>query len=106
VRVSACWPVRPALAEHPDKPIRIMAPYATGGNIDVTARIIADKLKDMLGVSVLVENKASASGMIGSDTVARSAPDGYKLLVSAAGTRRTTGEPRSSRSATSRRCQA
>ena len=67
----------------PDKPIRIMAPYAPGGNIDVTARIIADKLKDVLGVTVLVENKAGASGMIGSDVVARAAPDGYTLLLSA-----------------------
>lgn len=73
----------PASAEFPDKPIRIMAPYAPGGNIDVTSRIIADKLKDVLGVTVLVENKAGASGMIGSDVVARSAPDGYNLLVSA-----------------------
>lgn len=67
----------------PDKPVKIMAPYAPGGNIDVTARIVADKLKDVLGVTVLVENKAGASGMIGSDIVARSAPDGYNLLVSA-----------------------
>jgi tripartite-type tricarboxylate transporter receptor subunit TctC len=75
--------IGPASAEYPDRPIRIMAPYAPGGNIDVTARIIADKLKDVLGVTVLVENKAGASGMIGSDVVARSAPDGYNLLVSA-----------------------
>jgi len=73
----------PAAAEFPDKPIRIMAPYAPGGNIDVTARLIADKLKDVLGVTVLVENRPGASGMIGSDVVARSAPDGYNLLVSA-----------------------
>jgi tripartite-type tricarboxylate transporter receptor subunit TctC len=73
----------PAAAEYPDKPIRIMAPYAPGGNIDVTARIIADKLRDVLGVTVLVENRAGASGMIGSDVIARSAPDGYNLLVSA-----------------------
>jgi tripartite-type tricarboxylate transporter receptor subunit TctC len=73
----------PAAAEFPDKPIRIMAPYAPGGNIDVTARIIADKLKDVLGVTVLVENKAGASGMIGADIIARSPPDGYNLLVSA-----------------------
>jgi tripartite-type tricarboxylate transporter receptor subunit TctC len=69
--------------KYPDKPIRIMAPYAPGGNIDVTARIIADKLKDVLGVTVVVENKPGASGMIGSDIVARSAPDGYNLLVAA-----------------------
>ena len=75
--------IGPAMAEYPDKHIRIMAPYAPGGNIDVTARIVADKLKDVLGVSVLVENKAGASGMIGSDIVARAAPDGYTLLVAA-----------------------
>ena len=75
----------PALAEFPDKPIRIMAPFAPGGNIDVTARIVADRLKDVLGVTVLVENKAGASGMIGSDVVARAAPDGYTSLVSANG---------------------
>ena len=67
----------------PDKPIRIMAPYAPGGNIDVTARIVAEKLRDVLGTTVLVDNKAGASGMIGSDVIARSAPDGYNLLVSA-----------------------
>ena len=66
----------PAIAEFPDKPIRIMAPYAPGGNIDVTARIVADKLKDVLGVTVLVENKAGASGMIGADIIARSPPTG------------------------------
>jgi tripartite-type tricarboxylate transporter receptor subunit TctC len=83
----ALFATGPAVAQsadkNPDKPIRIMAPYAPGGNIDVTARIIAEKLKDVLGVTVLVENKAGASGMIGSDVVARAAPDGYNLLVSA-----------------------
>jgi tripartite-type tricarboxylate transporter receptor subunit TctC len=81
--LSALAVTGPAAAEFPDKPIRIMAPYAPGGNIDVTARIIADKLREVLGVTVLVENKAGASGMIGGDVVARSAPDGYNLLVSA-----------------------
>jgi tripartite-type tricarboxylate transporter receptor subunit TctC len=71
----------PAAAEFPDKPIRFMAPYAPGGNIDVTARIIADKLRDVLGVTVLVDNKAGASGMIGADVIARSPPDGYNLVV-------------------------
>lgn len=72
-----------AFAQALDKPIKIMAPYAPGGNIDVTARIVADKLREVLGVSVIVENKAGASGMIGSDVVARSAPDGTSLLVTA-----------------------
>ena len=50
----------PALAQTFDKPIKIMAPYAPGGNIDVTARIVADKLREVLGTTVLVENKAGA----------------------------------------------
>jgi len=73
----------PAAAEYPDRPIRIVAPYAPGGNIDVTARIVANKLHDILSQTVLVDNKAGASGMIGTDAVVRSAPDGYNLLVSA-----------------------
>jgi tripartite-type tricarboxylate transporter receptor subunit TctC len=73
----------PAVAEYPDRPVRIVAPYAPGGNIDVTSRIVANKLKDILGQTVLVDNKAGASGMIGTDTVVRAAPDGYTLLVSA-----------------------
>ena len=85
--LAACFGLGAAQAQtqdkYPDKPIRIMAPYAPGGNIDVTARIIGDKLKDVLGVTALVENKAGASGMIGSDVIARSTPDGYNLLVSA-----------------------
>ena len=73
----------PAAAEYPDRPVRIVAPYAPGGNIDVTSRIVANKLKDILGQTVLVDNKAGASGMIGTDSVVRAAPDGYTLLVSA-----------------------
>ena len=113
--VFAVAAVAPAAAEFPEKPIRIMAPYAPGGNIDVTSRIIADKLSNVLGVTVLVENKAGASGMIGSDVIARSAPDGYNLMVSANslvvvpaiyGNAPYDGAPPSSRSATSRRCPA
>jgi tripartite-type tricarboxylate transporter receptor subunit TctC len=73
----------PAAAGYPDRAITIQAPYAPGGNIDVTARIVADKLKDVLGVAVPVENRSGASGTIGANFVARSAPDGYNLLVSA-----------------------
>ena len=71
-----------ANAEYPDRPIHIIAPFAPGGNIDVSARIVADKLREVLGVAIIVDNKPGASGMIGSDVVARAAPDGYTLLVS------------------------
>lgn len=75
----------PAAAAWPDKPIRLILPYVAGGAADITARVIAQKLTLGLGVSVVVENKPGANGMIGTDMVAKSKPDGYTLLLDASG---------------------
>ncbi len=65
----------------PDKPVRIIVPYAPGGTTDYAARQIAQKLTEQTKQSFFVENKTGASGTIGTDAVAKAAPDGYTLLT-------------------------
>jgi tripartite-type tricarboxylate transporter receptor subunit TctC len=69
----------------PNRPIRVVVGYAAGGGVDATARMLAQRLPAVLGQSVVVENRAGASGMIAAEGVARSAPDGYTLLMGESG---------------------
>jgi tripartite-type tricarboxylate transporter receptor subunit TctC len=66
---------------YPAKPIRLMVGYAAGGGVDAMARMLAARLPALLGQQVVVENRAGASGVIAAELVAKSAPDGYTLLV-------------------------
>ena len=75
----------PAVAAWPDKPVKIVVAFDPGGTADRIARILADKLTQSLAVQVFVENRAGASGTIGSGVVARAAPDGTTLLIGGSG---------------------
>ena len=66
---------------YPDKPIRIIVPYGTGGGTDILTRNIADRLAKKLGQSIIVENRPGADGVIGTAVVATSKPDGYTYLM-------------------------
>lgn len=75
-----------AAQTYPVKPVRLMVGFAPGGGTDVTARIFAQKMSAQLGQQVVVENRAGAAGAIAAEQVAKSPPDGYRLLMLASGT--------------------
>jgi tripartite-type tricarboxylate transporter receptor subunit TctC len=93
--LAACWlslavitPSAQAQSadRYPERPIRLVVPFAAGGATDVLARLIGHKLTPALGQQVVVENRPGANGNIGTDSVAKSAPDGYTLVLVADGT--------------------
>jgi len=68
-------------ARYPAKPVKIVVPFAPGGNLDVTARLVGEHMAKTLGQPVAIENRAGAGGALGSEAVAKSAPDGYTLFA-------------------------
>jgi tripartite-type tricarboxylate transporter receptor subunit TctC len=71
-----------AQASWPDKPVKVIVPFAAGGGTDVVARPWCDKLGQIFGQQFVVENRGGASGLIGTEAAVKSAPDGYTLLMS------------------------
>ena len=70
-----------AAQDYPSRPIRMIVPYGTGGVTDITSRIVAPRMADILGQSIVIENRAGGASMLGTDAVAKSRPDGYTVLL-------------------------
>lgn len=79
-------PIQAVSQNYPNRAVRLVVPYPPGGVVDITGRLLAEELGRQLAVPVVVENKAGAGGTIGAEHVARSAPDGYTILLSGAAT--------------------
>lgn len=76
----------PAFAQYPNRPVKLIVPFPPAGATDIVGRIVAQKLGEQMGQSVVVENRPGAGGSIGSDLAAKSAPDGYTLLMATSST--------------------
>jgi len=72
------------LNNYPNRPIKLVVPFVPGGTLDVVARLLGKNLSEALGQAVIVDNKAGAGGVVGVDYVAKSAPDGYTLVLNSA----------------------
>lgn len=79
--VFAAAPAAFASGDYPNKPIRLVVPYPPGGPTDIVARVVAQKLQEQLGQSIIADNKPGAGANLGAEQVARSTPDGYTLMV-------------------------
>lgn len=75
-----------AQAAYPDKPIRVIVPFAPGGSTDIVARIVTQRMSEILGQTMVVENKGGAGGAIGASEAARAQPDGYTLSIATVST--------------------
>lgn len=81
----AIWPARARAADYPSKPVRIVVPFTPGGSTDITARLVGNRLQEIWGQSVVIENRGGAGGNIAADMVAHGEADGYTIFISGPG---------------------
>src|SRR5687767_14514339 len=74
-------PAASVAQSYPSKPIRLVSPYAPGGGTDILARLIGQKLSEGVGQPVIIENRPGAGGIIGTEIVTKSPPDGYTIML-------------------------
>jgi tripartite-type tricarboxylate transporter receptor subunit TctC len=86
VLLALAAPLAAAAQDYPTRPVTFVVPFPPGGSTSVVGRIVAEKMSDTLGRAIVVENRGGAGGTVGTRSVARSAPDGYTLLLGYTGT--------------------
>ena len=106
--VAVASPLGPATGQsYPSRPITLVIPFAPGGSTSIVGRTVADKMSEILGQQIVVDNRGGAGGTVGTRAVAKSAPDGYTLLLGYTGTLaigpRSTKMPATTRARISRR---
>ncbi|HVY59382.1 MAG TPA: tripartite tricarboxylate transporter substrate binding protein [Xanthobacteraceae bacterium] len=79
------FPIAASAQNYPSKSIRLIVPFPAGGPNDIIARVVGQKMSDLLGQSVVIDNRGGAGGVIGTDVVAKAAPDGYTIALTSAG---------------------
>jgi tripartite-type tricarboxylate transporter receptor subunit TctC len=84
--LALLWSAAALSADYPNKPIKLIVPFPPGGATDIIARVVAQRLSIDIGQTVVAENKAGAAGVIGSEMAARSAPDGYTIVMTTSST--------------------
>ena len=85
IAAPAIWPARGFAAGYPAKPVRIVVPFPPGGSTDITARLVGNRLQEIWGQTVVIENKGGAGGNIAADMVAHGESDGYTIFISGPG---------------------
>jgi len=86
--LAACapaWAQNRGAGSYPDKPVRLVVPFPPGGPNDIIARVFAQKMQQILGQNVIIDNRGGAGGVIGTDNVVKSEPDGYSIAITSAG---------------------
>jgi len=79
--LTVLWPIAAPAQTYPVKAVRVIVPFAPGGNTDIIARIVAPRMSESLGQQIVIDNRGGAGSVIGSELAARAAPDGYTLLM-------------------------
>src|SRR5215470_13676955 len=84
--VALCvMPPAASAQDYPSKPIRLVVPFPPGGPNDIIGRVLGQKMQDLLGQLIIIDNRAGAAGALGTDNVAKSEPDGYSIAIASAG---------------------